>query len=111
MADRPIVVVTGGNTGIGFETVKALYTSSQAYTIFMGSRSLDKANAAISTLESAILNSKSKIIPLQIDIEDDGSIERAFSEVQSKYGRVDALVNNAGKSSIIPSPATSAEQC
>lgn len=96
MTERSIVLVTGGNTGIGYETVKALYASSQAHTVLMGSRSLDKANNAISTLTNEISKSKSEIIPLQIDIEDDASIEMAFKEVESKYGRLDALVNNAG---------------
>jgi NAD(P)-dependent dehydrogenase (short-subunit alcohol dehydrogenase family) len=97
MADSSIVLITGGNTGIGYETVKALYASPQAHTILMGSRSLDKANDAISALESEISETKSKVVPVQIDIEDDASIEAAFKEIEGKYGRIDALVNNAGK--------------
>lgn len=104
MANNSIVLITGGNTGIGLETVKALYASPQAHTILMGSRSLDKAKEAISTLQSEIPNSKSEIVPLQIDIEDDTSIENAFKEVESKWGRVDSLVNNAGT---IPLSSTS----
>lgn len=96
MAEKSIVLITGGNTGIGYETVKALYASPEAHTILMGSRSLDKAHDAISTLQSEVRESKSEIIPLQIDIEDDASIENAFKEIESKHGRVDALVNNAG---------------
>jgi NAD(P)-dependent dehydrogenase (short-subunit alcohol dehydrogenase family) len=96
MTDSSIVLVTGGNTGIGFETIKALYASSEAHTILMGSRSLDKAKDAISALQSEISETKSKVVPVQIDIEDDSSMENAFKEIESKYGRIDALVNNAG---------------
>ena len=96
MADKSIVLITGGNTGIGYESVKALYASPQAHTILMGSRSLEKAAAAISQLKSEVSESKSEVVPIQIDIEDDSSIENAFKEVESKWGRVDALVNNAG---------------
>ncbi|KAF2824370.1 NAD(P)-binding protein [Ophiobolus disseminans] len=98
MADKSIALITGGNTGIGYETVKALYASPEAHTILMGSRSLDKANAAISTLKSEFPDSKSEIVPIQIDIEDDASIEAAFKEVSSKHTHIDTLINNAGAS-------------
>ncbi|KAL5119135.1 hypothetical protein ACEQ8H_002842 [Pleosporales sp. CAS-2024a] len=95
-SNTSIVLVTGGNTGIGYETVKALYASPEAHTILMGSRSLDKARAAIETLQSDMPETKSTLVPLQIDIEDDASIDAAFAKVDREYGRVDALVNNAG---------------
>lgn len=98
MTEKHIVLITGGNTGIGYETVKALYASSSVYTILMGSRSFEKAKTAISTLQSDITASKSDIVPIQLDIEDDQSILDAFTEVQEKYGRIDTLVNNAGGS-------------
>lgn len=97
MTDSRIVLITGGNTGIGYESVKALYASSHPHTILMGSRSLEKANESISKLKNEVSGSKSELVPIQIDIEDDASIEKAFGEVESKYGRVDTLVNNAGK--------------
>lgn len=95
MAAKPIVLVTGGNTGIGYETVKALLQSPTPSTILMGSRSLDKAKDAIQKVEAEVPGSKSEIVALQIDIENDKSIEEAYKEVESKYGKVDALVNNA----------------
>ena len=88
--------ITGGNTGIGYEAIKALYASSQPYTILMGSRSLEKAKDAISKLKNEVAESKSEVEAIQIDIEDDASIEKAFEAVKSKYGRLDTLVNNAG---------------
>jgi NAD(P)-dependent dehydrogenase (short-subunit alcohol dehydrogenase family) len=100
MVDSSIVLITGGNTGIGYETVKALYASPQAHTIVMGSRSLEKANDAISKPHSEVLESKSEVVPLQIDIEDDNSIEEAVKEVEHRWGRIDALVNNAGEHEI-----------
>jgi NAD(P)-dependent dehydrogenase (short-subunit alcohol dehydrogenase family) len=96
MAESSIVLITGGNTGIGYESVKALYTSQQPHTILMGSRSLEKANDSIAKLKGEVSESKSEVVPIQIDIEDDASIENAFKEVQSKYGRLDSLINNAG---------------
>lgn len=96
MATENIVFITGGNTGIGYETVKALAASPISYTILMGSRSVDKAKSAMEKLNAEVPHSKSGITPIQIDIEDDSSIESCFKEVESKYGRVDTLINNAG---------------
>jgi len=91
-----IVLITGANTGIGFETVKALAGSNHAYTILLGGRSLEKVEAAIAAAKKEFPSSASTLVPIQIDIESDDSIESAFAEVQSKYGKVDVLVNNAG---------------
>ena len=100
MSNKSIVLITGGNTGIGYESVKALYASPQEHIILMGTRTLDKAHSAISKLQGEVSSSKSEVVPIQIDIEDDASIDTCYKEVESKYGRVDALVNNAGKSKV-----------
>lgn len=92
-----IVLITGANTGIGFETVKALADSNHPYTILLGGRSLEKVEAAIATAKGEFSSSASTLVPIQIDIELDDSIESAFKEVKSKYGKLDVLVNNAGK--------------
>lgn len=96
MADKKIVLITGGNTGIGYEAVKAILQSDKPYLVLMGSRSLDKAHAAIEKLKKEVPNTKSTVEPVQVDITSDESIEKVFEEVKKKYGRVDALVNNAG---------------
>ena len=92
-----IVLITGANTGIGFETVKALAGSNQAYTILLGGRSLEKVKTAVAAAKKEFPSSASTLVPIQIDIESDDSIESAFAEVQSKFGKLDVLVNNAGK--------------
>ncbi|KAI4160834.1 MAG: hypothetical protein LQ342_005359 [Letrouitia transgressa] len=96
MAQQEIVLITGANTGIGFQIVRALYSSDQAYDIILGGRSLAKVQEAISSAAAEFPSSLSKLLPLQVDIEHDDSIQKAFEEVQSKWGRLDALVNNAG---------------
>jgi len=91
-----VVLITGANTGIGFQIVRALCSSSQAYEILVGGRSSNKVQDAISAAENEFPDTKSKLSPIQIDIESDDSINKAFSQVQSKYGKLDILVNNAG---------------
>lgn len=92
-----IVLVTGGNGGIGYEIVKALYESDKAYRVLMGSRSLNKAKTAIEQLHEECPGATNTIEALELDIASDESIDRAFTKVQTDVGYIDALVNNAGK--------------
>lgn len=96
MSTKKIVLITGGNTGIGFETAKALYKEPTAYDILIGTRSLEKGEAAIASLKNEIPDSASTVSAVQVDIESDDSIKKAFDHVSSKYGKLDVLVNNAG---------------
>jgi NADP-dependent 3-hydroxy acid dehydrogenase YdfG len=97
MASNSILFITGANTGLGFETVKSLCQSSKPYTILLGGRSLEKANAAVQEAQNLFPNSPSILKAVQVDIEDDDSISHAFEHVQNQYGRLDILINNAGR--------------
>ena len=96
MDPREVILVTGANTGLGFQIIKALSASSKEYNILLAGRSLTKAQQAVKSAAEEFPSSLSKLWPIQIDIEDDDSIHKAFEEVQEKFGKVDALVNNAG---------------
>ncbi|RFU26586.1 hypothetical protein B7463_g9754, partial [Scytalidium lignicola] len=96
MTANPIVFITGANAGLGLETVKALFRSSKQYTILLGSRSIEKANAAAQEVKSEFPQSATVTALVQVDIEDDESIQRAFDFISNQYGRVDILINNAG---------------
>ncbi|KAF2223196.1 hypothetical protein BDZ85DRAFT_250116 [Elsinoe ampelina] len=96
MSSSTIVIITGGNTGLGYETVKQLLQSIRTYHVLLGSRNIDKAHSAIETLRSEVPDTKSTLEPLQVDVEDDASIQGAFDTVKSKYDHVDVLINNAG---------------
>lgn len=90
-----IVLITGGNTGIGLETVKALLRSERSYHILLGGRNLNKAQEA-ARLASTEITSKSTVQGFQVDVEDDESISKAFDEISLQQSRIDCLVNNAG---------------
>lgn len=98
MASKHIVLITGANTGLGYEVVKALYKSDAPYEILLGSRSIDKANDAIKSLQQDSSPGKSQLSSVQIDVSSDDSIRNAFEQVKSQHGRVDTLINNAGAS-------------
>ncbi|KAF7960349.1 hypothetical protein EAE96_000034 [Botrytis aclada] len=96
MASRTIILVTGANSGIGYEAVKAFLQSTKPYHILFGARSLEKAQIAINDLKNEVPDSKNTIETLELDLVSDESIEKAFETVNKKHGRVDSLVNNAG---------------
>ncbi|KAH1432460.1 hypothetical protein KXX32_002278 [Aspergillus fumigatus] len=91
-----IVLITGANTGIGFQVVCALCNSTQTYSIIIGGRSPAKVHSAIRAIQSEFTNCQSQLYPLQIDLESDDSIKHAYEDISTKFGRLGALVNNAG---------------
>ncbi|EFY84277.1 hypothetical protein J3458_021448 [Metarhizium acridum] len=92
-----LVFVTGGNTGIGFETVKALIKSTKDdYHIFVGGRTLAKASAAMDQLKDLLAPSSTTAEAIQVDVTDDESIQKAVEYVEHRFGWLDILINNAG---------------
>lgn len=100
MADAKVILITGANTGIGFQVARALYSADRAYSIIIAARSLSKAQDAISEIQSECSSSSNKLTPAVLDLESDESIEKAYDEVKGTFGKVDALVNNAGRNTI-----------
>lgn len=81
-------LVTGGNKGIGFAICQGLL--AQGFEVIMAARSLDKAKSAIAQLNS------SNVRPLELDVSDDESIERAAKQLSQDIDSLDVLINNAG---------------
>jgi len=71
-----------------------------SYHVLMGSRSLEKGNAALKELQSRNLAGSVELISL--DVTDDDTIERAAATVQSNHGKLDILVNNAAVAATPP---------
>lgn len=91
-----IVLITGGNAGLGFEIVKALVKSSRPYEILVGSRDVQKGESAIKQIQEEVPEHQSKMTTVQVDVTSDESIEKAYDLVSSKLGGLDVLINNAG---------------
>ena len=90
-ASKTIVLVTGGNTGIGYEIVKKLSSENPDYQVLMGCRDTSKGEAAVASLGAPI-----NVNPIQLDITDDDSIEHCYLAIDQIFGRLDILINNAG---------------
>ena len=88
----PLAIVTGANTGLGFETAVAL--ASKGFEVLITSRSTLKGNAAVSRIISA--NPMAKVSMLELDLATMESINKFVSAYRANYGSWDVLVNNAG---------------
>ena len=84
------VMITGGNRGIGFEFVRQYLARKD--TVIPTYRD-EKRAQEIHALETRGYDS---IIPVQLDVKDQASIDACFNTVAEKVGQLDVLINNAG---------------
>jgi len=87
-----IAVVTGANSGLGFETAKALAT--QGARVILLSRSADKGQEALDKIFAATQNDQLEL--LTVDLASQASIRETGKLILDKYPVIDTLVNNAG---------------
>ena len=95
-------LVTGGNIGLGFETVKAL--ASKGAHVLLASRNDEKGKAAVAEIQKLVPNAQVEL--LRLDLASQRSIKAAATEVGNKFSQLDFLINNAG---IMAMPETKTE--
>ncbi|KAF4772349.1 hypothetical protein HAV15_004859 [Penicillium sp. str.  len=104
VASQKIVLITGGNQGIGYETAKNLVQTSATYHVILGSRRLENGEEAVKRLQ-AEPDVKGTVSAIHLDVTDDQSVDAAAEKVAADYGRLDILVNNAGIVSLANPPS------
>ncbi|KAF2728144.1 NAD(P)-binding protein [Polyplosphaeria fusca] len=92
-AAKTIVLITGANSGIGLELAAQLLQKG-TYTVLLCARSLPKGETALATLKSRSLPTDSATL-FELDVTKDETIDRVAAAVESRYGHLDVLVNNA----------------
>lgn len=85
------VLITGGGRGIGAAT--ALLAADRGYTVCINYRS-DK-EAALAVVRT-INDNGGTAWAFEADVADEHHVENLFSAIDDRFGRLDALVNNAG---------------
>ncbi|MCW2783925.1 MAG: putative Protochlorophyllide reductase [Marmoricola sp.] len=87
-----VALVTGANSGIGLAT--SLQLARSGAQVVLACRSVERAEAAISSLRAAVPDGRFAI--LAADLGDLGTLRLAGAEFGSLHERLDILVNNAG---------------
>jgi NAD(P)-dependent dehydrogenase (short-subunit alcohol dehydrogenase family) len=87
-----IAVITGANTGIGFEAAAVL--AARGAGVVLAVRNLEKGKAAAGRIAAATPGADVTI--QRLDLSSLNSIRSAASELTARYDRIDLLINNAG---------------
>lgn len=87
-----IALVTGANTGLGFETAKVL--AGRGATVVLGCRDADKAAAAAGRIRAEVDRAKVRVV--RLDLASLASVRAAADEIRTTHVGLDLLVNNAG---------------
>ena len=87
-----VAIVTGANSGIGFETAKVL--AEKGATVIMACRNLGKANPKADAIRAA--HSGAEVEVMELDLSDLDSVRQFANAFRTKYSRLDLLINNAG---------------
>ncbi|KAL8346392.1 hypothetical protein RB598_000344 [Gaeumannomyces tritici] len=90
-----VVLVTGGNIGLGKETVLQTCKHGPA-RVFLCARSEAAAHAAIEDIEREVPGSHKLITFVQLDLASFASIKAAAASVLAQTDRLNVLCNNAG---------------
>ncbi|MDB4903600.1 MAG: family NAD(P)-dependent oxidoreductase [Mucilaginibacter sp.] len=82
-----IILITGGSAGIGFQIARLL--AERGNTIVITGRNEANLKKAIAELSNGNFEAA--------DVTSSGDVDRLYQAISSKYGRLDVLINNAGK--------------
>ncbi|XP_046751132.1 LOW QUALITY PROTEIN: carbonyl reductase [NADPH] 1-like [Diprion similis] len=103
-----VAVVTGGNKGVGFATVKGLCQRFNGI-VYLTARSVARGQAAAEKLRKIGFQPRFH----QLDITDDSSINAFKTYLNDTHGGLDILINNAGisfkKNATEPFPVQASE--
>jgi NAD(P)-dependent dehydrogenase (short-subunit alcohol dehydrogenase family) len=87
---KKVALVTGANKGLGKET--AIQLAKKGYTVIVAGRKLDALNQVVAEIQSL----GGYAVAKAIDLEKNDEFQGIAQWIDTQYGRLDVLVNNAG---------------
>lgn len=91
--ERKVVIVTGGNHGIGYEACLCLAQQPE-YIVIVASRSPERTQAAVDKIGQ--LAGHDNVVSGELDLASLDSVKRFSEWFKANYQRLDALICNAG---------------
>jgi 2-deoxy-D-gluconate 3-dehydrogenase len=85
-----VAIVTGGNGGIGLGMARGL--AGAGARIVVAARNAEKSRAAVAELAGL----GAEALAVSVDVTDESAVARLVQQTLERFGRIDALVNNAG---------------
>lgn len=94
MTQGKVALVTGGAQGIGLAVAERL--RRLGYSIVIGDVASGRFDAAL-----ARLGGGNEVLALEMDVASEPSVALAFARVETRFGRLDVLVNSAGRLGLV----------
>lgn len=91
-----VVLVTGGSSGLG-RIIAESFAEAGAKIVLVALEKADVEKTA-QDLQARHLRSQGTVLPICANITSQEDVDRVFQEVEKRFGRLDVLVNNAGRS-------------
>jgi len=87
---KPIALITGANKGIGFETARQL--GKRGYRVIVTARDPGRIEEAAKKLQAEGFDATAVVL----DVTKPQAAREAAKTVETKFGQIDVLINNAG---------------
>lgn len=92
MLANQIVLITGGNAGIG-KAIARLFAMQGAKVLIFGTNK-DKGERTVTEINEIVQSEAASFY--QVDVADTEAVQRTIDQILQQYGQVDILINNAG---------------
>jgi short-subunit dehydrogenase len=91
-----VVVITGGSRGLGFALARQLAQEDAKLVL------LARSKQHLERAESELVSSGATVLTIECDIRDQMEVNAAVERAMQRFGRIDALINNAGTIQVGP---------
>lgn len=109
MAEGKVIVITGASSGFGNLAAGAL--ARAGHTVYAGMRATAGRNAAaVAELAELAKAENIDVRGIEMDVQDQASVDTAVATIAGEQGRIDVVVHNAGHMVLGPAEAFTPEQ-